>query len=109
MDFNFDEWARLAQTDPAAFETKRREALLAMVEQGPQDKREAGLRLVEQLCAQTTDTPLERAVLAQNLMVGQLVRLQGALADLVGAMAPGHAVPRPDAAAMFTRLEVRKP
>jgi hypothetical protein len=43
--FDFDEWARLAQRDPAGFEARRRELLDAVIAEAPASRRQRLRRL----------------------------------------------------------------
>lgn len=105
-NFDFDTWAALAASDPQAFEAKRRQALMEAVQQAPADKQAGLTQLVDELCAPSNASPMERIAQSQNQMMGALVRLQQGLVDLVGATAPSQAVARPSAVDQFTHLTV---
>jgi len=44
-DLDFDQWARLAEHDPASFESARRDAIEALIESFPAENRERMRRL----------------------------------------------------------------
>lgn len=101
--FDFDAWSELSKTDPAAFELKKREALLSLVAEAPAKNREQLTSLVDALCAPQDGTPLEKALKAQNLMLSSLMDLQSKSLQLM-AMYHGDAVSE-DPARKFSRLE----
>lgn len=100
--FDFDAWSELSKTDPAAFELKKREALLSLVAEAPEKNREQLTLLVDALCMPQEGTSLEKALKAQNLMLSSLMDLQSKSLQLM-AMYHGDAVSE-DPARKFSKL-----
>ena len=109
--FDFDSWARLAKTDPAAFERARRDALMQAVAAAPEAQRVKLAALVEKLTAPVTGeaSALERAVAAHNAMMDGVHALHQELGRLQSVVA-GSVAEAPVAASLeaFTRLETRR-
>ena len=103
--FDFDAWAALAAQDPAKFEAQRKQALMRLAEQAPASSREKLIRLVNELCAPQSGSPLERAVSAQNRMAQSLIQMQRAWIDM-GLQAGAPEVTPTSTVAEFTELKV---
>jgi len=82
--FDFDEWLRLAQDDPEAFERRRREVVEALIAQAPQSRqaRLKGLQFRIDLERRKADSPLAAALRLQQMLAAQLHELAEALERL---------------------------
>lgn len=101
-EFNFDEWARLAQEDPARFERQRRELLDVVIAAAPAEhhQRLKGLQFRLDLERQRAKTPMGAVVRMNSLMWDSFLELRGALqrlADPTGPQAVAATAPRPPA------------
>jgi hypothetical protein len=84
MEFNFDEWAELAKTDPAEFEQRRKKALRVAVEQAPARQRrklEGTLFRIEANRARAKN-PLHHAILASQMMWAAFEQMRESLNQL---------------------------
>lgn len=84
MNFNFDEWAELARSDPAEFEEKRQQTLRVAIEQAParhRRKLEGTLFLIEANRAKAKN-PLHRAILAAQLMWASFEEMRASLNEV---------------------------
>lgn len=82
-DFDFDEWAKLYETDPEAFERKRKELLEQTIMKAPVENR-AMLRIIQMECDsihQTMD-PMEATVAISEMMIKKLNQLKAPLTAL---------------------------
>ena len=86
MDFNFDEWAELAKSDPAEFEERRQQTLRVAVEQAParhRRKLEGTLFRIEANRAKAKN-PLHHAILASQLMWASFEEMRASLNQVSG-------------------------
>jgi hypothetical protein len=69
-DFNFDEWANLAATDPAEFEKRRLAQIEALIRQSPEElhRRLRGLQFQIEMERRRAKTPMGAAVRVSSLM-----------------------------------------
>lgn len=90
--FDFEEWARLAREDPAAFEQRRREAVQAVIASAPEHlhQRLHGLQFRLDLERSRSSTPLGACVRLNSLMWAGFHRLRH---ELNAAAHPGQAAP----------------
>ena len=91
MDFNFDEWAELARSDPAEFEERRQHTLRVAVEQAParhRRKLEGTLFRIEANRAKAKN-PLHHAILAAQLMWASFEEMRASL-NQVSSIGPGE-------------------
>ncbi len=81
--FDFDEWAKLYETDPEAFERKRKEVLEAEIMKAPVENR-AMLRILQLECdaAHKTMDPMEATVAISEMMIHKLNQLKAPLTAL---------------------------
>lgn len=109
-DFNFDEWAALAQSDPAAFEAKRRAVIKARIDAIPDSQAHVRKKLTAVLLDKehpADASPMERTVGAFNLMQESMVELVEAHGKLLKAVSQSDApaaAPALPAAVRYTRL-----
>lgn len=82
--FDFDAWANLAASDPAAFDRAKRELLMQAVGEAPDAQRAQLTGLVDQLMAPPAPgaTGLDRAVAAHNAMMQGFHSLQKEMVTL---------------------------
>ncbi|HEX8987028.1 MAG TPA: DUF3135 domain-containing protein [Rhodocyclaceae bacterium] len=87
FDFYFNEWAFLARTDPALFESRRREMIAAFLDQsGVRRERLEALQSKIDQQRELAATP-ERAVVAiSELMCRSLEQLSSEMTDLVAGL-----------------------
>jgi hypothetical protein len=86
MDFNFDEWAELAKSDPAEFEERRQQTLRVAIEQAPARHRrrlEGTLFRIEANRAKAK-SPLHHAILASQLMWASFEEMRASLNGVSG-------------------------
>lgn len=90
-EFDFDTWAQLAASNPAAFERAKRDLLMQAVGEAPEAQRAQLTGLVDQLTEPPVGNPtgLERAVAAHNVMMQGMHALKDQMqtlkAELAGA------------------------
>jgi len=67
---DFDEWRRLASTDPEAFEVMRREVLQAVIDQAPERRRPRlrGLQWRVDLVRQRSSSPMAACISLSDMM-----------------------------------------
>lgn len=98
MEFDFDEWAKLAKDDPDAFERRRREAIEAVIAKAPdaEQQRLRGLQFRIDMERQRASNPLSACVRINNMMWEQFNNLRVALEELKGQVDGQRAwIPRP--------------
>jgi hypothetical protein len=103
--FNFDDWADLYQTDPAAFEKRRQEVLEAMISAAPiADDQKQQLRATLFAVSVPLKDPLTLMADAQALMWSSFRNVQEVFKTVhVSANQDGSVSCRPTAVAQFTR------
>jgi hypothetical protein len=81
--FNFDEWSRLYETDPAEFERRRTEYLNASIMAAPIQNR-AAMRMIQLECdtIRKMYPPMEALVKITELLVEKLKHLRANLTEL---------------------------
>jgi hypothetical protein len=84
QDFVFEDWQRLHETDPDAFELRRKEALDAVIEAAPADmqQRLRGVQFRVDMERSRAGSDLAACLKAHSMMWDSLVRLRDALAEL---------------------------
>ena len=105
MDFNFDEWAELAKSDPAEFEERRQQTLRVAVEQAParhRRKLEGTLFRIEANRAKAKN-PLHHAILAAQLMWASFEEMRASL-NQVSGVGPGKREPAARRSATITKF-----
>lgn len=110
-EFDFDAWAALATSDPAAFERAKRDLLMQAVGEAPEAQRAQLTGLVDQLTAPPLGNPtgLERAVAAHNVMMQGMHALQDQLQTLKSELGGAPEAAEVEASlAQFTTLTVVK-
>ncbi|HEB99036.1 MAG TPA: DUF3135 domain-containing protein [Thiotrichales bacterium] len=82
--FDFDRWAKLADTDPDAFEAQRRAAIEQAIEQAPERTRTRLRRLQWKLdqIRRTSGTPLAAAIRMNEMMWDRIAGKGGLLETL---------------------------
>jgi hypothetical protein len=97
MDFDPDEWARLAREDPAEFERRKQAAVEGVIAQAPPHlkTRLRGLQSRVELELRRARTPLAGALRLQTLMWDQFEALRAALNGVLPE-APDASAPPPD-------------
>jgi hypothetical protein len=99
MEFDFDDWAKLAQHDPEAFEKRRREAIDAVIAKAPlhEQQRLRGLQFRIDMERQRASNPLSACIRINKMMWDQFNTLRGSLEELKAEVA-GHRAgfPRPE-------------
>ncbi len=97
-DFDFDDWAALARSDPDAFESRRREAIQSIIDGAPveQQARLRGLQFRIDLERSRSTTALSACIRLNRLMWDQFALLRESLDELLVELS-GHSdrVPRP--------------
>lgn len=90
-DFDFDEWAKLAQDDPEGFESRRREVIQAIIVGAPaeQQARLRGLQFRIDMERSRSTTALSACIRLNRLMWDQFTRLRESL-DELDAELSGH-------------------
>ena len=86
MDFDIDEWQRLAREDPAEFERRRQATIEALIVQAPPEHRERLRRLQSRIDLERrrAKTPLGATVRLQSMMWERFGQLRDALHALAG-------------------------
>ncbi len=104
-DYVFEDWQRLHETDPAAFELRRKEALEALIQSAPVDMqpRLSGLQFRVDMERSRAGSDLSACLKAQSMMWDSLIRLRDVLSELSGIQKDGML-----GAVAHTRAEVRK-
>ena len=110
MQFDLEEWQRLAKDDPAEFERKRRSTIEEFIEQAPLEhqKRLRGLQFRIDLERTRAKTPLGAAIRLQTLMWDRFTDLREALLAFSEPDALTQPLPEPSISATiipFTRPE----
>ena len=92
MEFNIEEWQRLAREDPGEFERRRQEVIQSVIEQAPAEHRERlrGLQFRIDMERRRAKTPLGATVRLQAMMWERFGQLRDALQALAG-QGPGPA------------------
>ena len=82
-DFKFDEWAALAESDPAAFERKRKEVLDAEILKAPVASRN-NLRMLQMECdaIRKSMDPMEASAAMLGMAQASLQKLKTPLTQL---------------------------
>ena len=103
-DYVFEDWQHLHETDPDAFELRRKEALESVIQSAPPDMqaRLRGLQFRVDMERGRAGSNLAACLKAQSMMWDSLVRLRDALSELssvqqdgtLGAVARGRAEAR---------------
>lgn len=95
MEFDFEDWARLAQEDPDAFERKRREAVREVIEQASPEMRRRleGLQCRIDLERGRATTPLGACVRLNSMMWTGFHRLRRELNVATGREPAGQPSP----------------
>ena len=86
MDFNLEEWQRLARDDPGEFERRRQATIEALIAQAPPEYqvRLRGLQFRIDLERRRAKTPLGATVRLQSMMWERFAELREALQTLAG-------------------------
>ena len=86
MDFDVDEWQRLAREDPAEFERRRQAAIDSLIDQAPLEMRERlwALQSRIDLERRRAKTPLEATIRLQTMMWERFDHLRETLLELTG-------------------------
>lgn len=81
--FDFDEWANLYESDPAAFERKRKEVLEEEILKAPIENR-AMLRLIQLECdaARQALDPMQATIAISEMMIHKLNQLKAPITAL---------------------------
>jgi len=84
MDFDFHEWASLAEDDPEAFERKRREAIDAFIATAPEHEKHrlSGLQFRIDMERQRASNPLSACIRINKMLMDQFTALRGAFDEL---------------------------
>lgn len=84
QDYAFEDWQRLHESDPEAFEQRRREALESVIESAPPDMqpRLRGLQFRVDMERSRAGSDLASCLKAQSMMWDSLLRLRDALSEL---------------------------
>ena len=84
VKFDFEEMRRLAESDPAAFEKKRKELIESTIQEAPPEHQERLRRLqwVIDMDRKKCKTPLAACVRLNSMMINQVYREGGFLDSL---------------------------
>jgi len=84
QDYAFEDWQRLHETDPEAFELRRKEALEAVIQSAPADmqQRLRGVQFRVDMERARAGSDLAACLKAHSMMWDSLVRLRDALSEL---------------------------
>ncbi|GAB4392317.1 MAG: hypothetical protein Tsb005_05850 [Gammaproteobacteria bacterium] len=87
VDFDFEEWTKLAQEDPQAFEKRREEAINSLISTAPlhMHKRLHGLQFEIDAHCQVAKNPLDRCLKVYKMMWEKAVG-EGGLVDAMNAL-----------------------
>jgi hypothetical protein len=90
MEFNLEEWQRLARDDPGEFERRRQAVIEAVIAQAPPELQERlrGLQFRIDLERRRAKTPLGATVRLQSMMWERFAQLREALQALAGGATP---------------------
>lgn len=90
-DFDFDEWANLAQADPDAFERRRREAIDSLIVSAPEhlQPRLQGLQFQVEMERRRSRTPYASCVRVSRMMWEKFAGEGGFRATLCDVTGPG--------------------
>jgi hypothetical protein len=93
MDFDVDEWQRLAREDPDEFERRRQIAIDSLIEQAPPELRERlwALQSRIDLERRRAKTPLAATLRLQSMMWERFGQLRETLLALSGQAPPPQA------------------
>jgi hypothetical protein len=93
MDFDVDEWQRLAREDPNEFERQRQIAIDSLIEQAPPELRERlwALQSRIDLERRRAKTPLEATLRLHSMMWERFGQLRETLLALTGQGPPPQA------------------
>ena len=82
-NFSFDEWSKLYESDPIAFENKRKELLEAEILKAPVEQR-GKLRLIQMECdaIRTSMSPIEATIEMTQMATKKLQELKTPLTQL---------------------------
>lgn len=99
MDFEFDEWARLAKEDPDAFERRRKAAIEAVIASAPmaEQQRLRGLQFRIDMERSRASTPLSACIRINRMMWDSFTELRTSIENLrdeLGQQRQGRAAPR---------------
>ncbi|VAW82480.1 hypothetical protein MNBD_GAMMA14-874 [hydrothermal vent metagenome] len=95
---NFDDWAELAQSDPAAFEARREQAIEALIEHMPEHKQQR-MRCLQWKIDQVRDragSPMAACIKLSEMMWDSLTG-PGGLKEALDRMSNEDATPLPNA------------
>jgi hypothetical protein len=96
MEFDLEEWQRLARDNPVEFERRRAAVIEAAIAEAPAEhqQRLRGLQFRIDLERRKAKTPLGAAVRLQSMMWERLLELREALVALSGAEESSNTAPR---------------
>ena len=96
MEFDIEEWQRLAREDPEAFERKRKATIEAVIAEAPAEHRQRlrGLQFRIDLERRRAKTALGAAIRLQSMMWERLMELREALLVLSGGEDASEPAPR---------------
>lgn len=96
MNFDFDEWVKLAQDDPEAFERRRKAEIEAVINAASQESQERlrGLQWKIDMERAKASTPLAALVKIQGMMWDSFHKLNDKLQELCGDQSVTPAQPR---------------
>jgi hypothetical protein len=91
QDYAFEDWRRLHETDPVAFEARRKEALESVIESAPAclQPRLRGLQFRVDMERARAGSDLAACLKAQSMMWDSLHKLRDALAELSNVQRSG--------------------
>lgn len=84
QDYAFEDWQRLHEADPVAFEARRKEALESVIQSAPQElqPRLRGLQFRVDMERSRAGSDLAACLKAQSMMWDSLLKLRDALSEL---------------------------
>lgn len=84
QDYAFEDWQRLHEADPVAFEARRKEALESVIQSAPEDvqPRLRGLQFRVDMERSRAGSDLAACLKAQSMMWDSLLKLRDALSEL---------------------------
>ncbi len=95
---DFDDWAELAQSDPAAFEARRQQAIDALIERMPAHKRQR-MRCLQWKIDQVRNrasSPMAACIKLSEMMWDSLTG-PGGLKEALDRLGDDHSAPLPNA------------
>ncbi|HHS83317.1 MAG TPA: DUF3135 domain-containing protein [Gammaproteobacteria bacterium] len=94
--FNFDEWSSLADSDPAAFEAARDEAIKAFIQQIPEERQQrlTGLQWRIDNIRAMAPNPTASFLHLSDMMWESFYRQQAMLKSLLGSVDRKDALPK---------------